>query len=65
MTIEELNALIARGAAQPGVADAMELMRLGEELNRQTRELVDLYGATLISAVTASTGIVERPIVRL
>jgi hypothetical protein len=64
MTTEELNDLIARGAAQPGVTEAMELMRLGEELNRQARELVDLYGVTLTSAVTANTGVVERPNVR-
>ena len=49
MTIEELNDLIARGAAQPGVRDALELMRLGQELDRQARELLELYGAVSLS----------------
>ena len=56
MTIEELNDLIARGAAQPGVYDALELMRLGQELDRQARELLQLYGAVSISTVGASSG---------
>jgi hypothetical protein len=55
MTIEELNDLIARGAAQPGVNDVIELMRLGQELDRQARELADLYGAVSITAVSASS----------
>jgi hypothetical protein len=59
MTIEELNDLIARGAAQPGVKDALELMRLGQELDRQARELMELYGGVSTSAVTGSTGVVR------
>jgi hypothetical protein len=43
MTIEELNDLIARGTAQPGVKDALELMRVSQELDRQARELMELY----------------------
>jgi hypothetical protein len=58
MTIEELNDLIARGAAQPGVSDALELMRIGQELDRQAREMVELYGAVLTSTVTGSSGVV-------
>jgi hypothetical protein len=58
MTIEELNNLIARGAAQPGVRDALELMRLGQELDRQAREFLELYGAVSIHTVAASSGIV-------
>jgi hypothetical protein len=59
MTIAELNDLIARGAAQPGVNDALELMRLGQELDRQARELAELYGVVSITTVSAnSSGIV-------
>jgi len=58
MTIEELNDLIARGAGQPGINDALELMRLSQELDRQTRELVELYGAVTTSAVSGSSGII-------
>jgi hypothetical protein len=58
MTINELNDLIARGAAQPGVADAMELMRLSQDLERQTRDFVEIYGSVSTSAVTSSSGII-------
>jgi len=58
MTIEELTDLIARGAAQPGVNDALELMRLGQELDRQARELAELYGVVSITAVSNSSGVV-------
>jgi hypothetical protein len=58
MTIEELNDLIARGATQPGVSDALELMRIGQELDRQARELVELYGAVRTSVVTSSSGVI-------
>jgi hypothetical protein len=61
MTVEELNDLIARGAAQPGVRDVEELMRLGQELERQARELMELYGAVLISTVSADSGVVGSP----
>jgi hypothetical protein len=56
MTIDELNDLIAPGAAQPGVIDALELMRLGQELDRQTRELQELYGAVSTTTVIAGSG---------
>jgi hypothetical protein len=56
MTIDELKDLIARGAAQPGVIDALELMRLGQELDRQTRELQELYGAVWTTTVIAGSG---------
>jgi hypothetical protein len=55
MTIQELNDLIARGAAQPGVRDVEELMRLGQELDRQARELMEIYGVVSTSTVTASS----------
>jgi hypothetical protein len=58
MTIEELTDLIARGAGQPGVNDALELMRLGQELDRQARELAELYGVVSITAVSNGSGIV-------
>lgn len=58
MTIEELNDLIARGAAQPGLNDVLKLMRLGQELNRQAYELVELYGAVSTSTVSANSGFV-------
>jgi hypothetical protein len=56
MTIEELNDLIARGAAQPGVRDVEELMRIGQEFSRQARELEELYGVFSISTVTTDSG---------
>ena len=59
MTIEELNGLIARGAAQPGVADAMELMRLSEELDRQARDLLEVYGAVPMSVAAASSNVAD------
>jgi hypothetical protein len=58
MTIQELNDLIARGAAQPGVHEAVEVMRLSQELDRQARELVEIYGAVSTSAMTSSSGVV-------
>jgi hypothetical protein len=61
MTIQELNELIARGANQPGVQDAMDLMQLGEELSRQAQELVDVYGTVSTSAATASSSVFEWP----
>jgi hypothetical protein len=57
MTIQELNDLIARGAAQPGVRDALELMRLGQDLDRQAREFLELYGVVSVSTA-AGSGIV-------
>jgi hypothetical protein len=57
MTIEELNDLIARGAAQPGVNDALELMHLSQQLDRQARELVEIYGAVSTSAAADSSGV--------
>jgi len=58
MTIQELNDLIARGAAQPGVHEAVEVMRLSQELDRQARELAEVWGAVSTSAVTSSSGVV-------
>jgi hypothetical protein len=54
MTVQELKDLIARGAARPGVNDAVELMRLSQELDRQARELVEIYGAVSTSAVAGN-----------
>jgi hypothetical protein len=57
MTVIELQDLIARGAAQPGVSDALELMRLSEDLERQARDQLELYGIST-TAVTCSSGVV-------
>ncbi len=56
MTVAELNDLIARGAAQPGVRDVEELMRLSQQLDRQARELSNLY-AVPISSVTSDRSV--------
>jgi hypothetical protein len=55
MTIQELNDLIARGAAQPGVRDVEDLMRLGLELDQQARALADISGS--MTAVASSSGV--------
>jgi hypothetical protein len=53
MTTQELNDLIARGAAQPGVREVEELMRLARELDDQVRSLAELYATA--QPVTASS----------
>ena len=58
MTIQELNDLIERGAAQPGVRDALELMRLGQDLDRQAREFLEMYGVVSVPTTASSSGIV-------
>jgi len=63
MTSQELNDLIARGAAQPGVRDVEELMRIGQELSQQARELVELYGSVLIATASTNSGLVSSPAV--
>jgi hypothetical protein len=60
MTIDELNDLIARGAAQPGVRDAEQLMRLSEQLTRQARELAELYDVNAAYTAAAGTGVVGQ-----
>jgi hypothetical protein len=54
MTIAELNELIERGAAQPGVRDVEDLMRLCRELDEQARNLADLYVMTPTTASSSS-----------
>jgi hypothetical protein len=61
MTIEELNDLIARGAAQPGISDILELMRLSQMIDRQARDLVELYGAVSTTTVSANSGLIGSP----
>ena len=60
MTIVELNELIERGAAQPGVHEVEELMRLTQELSEQARNLADLYATT--TPATASSTSVTPPL---
>ena len=55
MTTQELNELIARGAAQPGVSDVVELMRLSQDLDEQARNLADLYATTTPTAASSSS----------
>jgi hypothetical protein len=57
MTIQELNDLIARGAAQPGIREIEEMMRLTMALDEQARALAELYGAGSVSTVASSTDI--------
>jgi hypothetical protein len=61
MTVEELNGLIARGAAQPGIREIEELMRLCRALDDQARDLVALYGAGVVSTAASSTEVRSLP----
>ena len=54
MTINELNDLIARGAAQPGVRDVEEMMRLAWTLDQQSRELAALYSGSFSTYLSTS-----------
>jgi hypothetical protein len=56
MTIEELNDLIARGAAQPGIREVEEMMRLCFALDEQARDLAALYGGS-VTTVASSTDV--------
>ena len=55
MTINELNDLIARGAAQPGVRDVEEMMRLAWTLDQQSRELAALYSGSFSTVASGSS----------
>jgi hypothetical protein len=63
MTIEELNGLIARGAAQPGIRELEELMRLSRMLDDQARDLAALYGSVSVSTVASGTDLRSQPAV--
>jgi len=54
MTINELNDLIARGAAQPGVHEVQEMMRLGHMLDEQARELATLFASPSSSPMSCA-----------
>jgi hypothetical protein len=55
MTIQELNDLIARGAAQPGIREVEEMMRLCWAFNEQARDLAALYAAGPVFTVASGT----------
>ena len=57
MTTAELKELIARGAAQPGVHEIEELMRLSQELDEQSRQLSELHAISL-PATTSNSSVV-------
>ena len=56
MTIQELNDLIARGAAQPGIRDVEHLMRVADELNQQARDVAYIYGSVYVAS-SSGTGV--------
>ena len=57
MTIDELNDLIARGAAQPGIRQIEEMMRLCSALDYQARDLAAIYGVWPVSTVASGTDV--------
>ena len=61
MTIEELNDLIARGAAQPGIHEIEEMIRLCRALDDQARDLAALYGVGVVTTVASSTELRSLP----
>jgi hypothetical protein len=60
MTIGELNDLIVRGAAQPGIREVEEVMRLSAALDQQARELAALYVVESIATVASGTTVIAR-----
>jgi hypothetical protein len=56
MTAQELQTLLARGAAQPGIHEVQEMMRLTLALEQQARDLASLYTAEL-TTVSSGSGI--------
>jgi hypothetical protein len=57
MTIQELNDLIARGAAQPGIREVEEMMRLSWALDEQARDLAMAFAAGSVSTVASSSDV--------
>jgi hypothetical protein len=55
MTVDELNELIARGAAQPGISELQEMMRLGRMFDEQAREFAGINAVSFTTTAT-STG---------
>jgi hypothetical protein len=60
MTMNELIDLINRGAAQPGVREVEEMMRLAWTLDQQSRELAALYAGSFSTVASGSSMIAER-----
>jgi hypothetical protein len=54
MTGQELQDLIDRGAAQPGIHEVQEMMRLTLVLEQQARDLALLYTAELTTVSSGS-----------
>lgn len=55
MTIAELQDLLVRGAALPGVREAEEAMKLSADLERQARDLAELYVSAPVTSVSNSS----------
>jgi hypothetical protein len=55
MTIQELNDLLNRGAAEPGIREVEEMMRLCRLFDDQARDLAAIYAAGWLSTVASST----------
>jgi len=54
MTMQELNDLIARGAAQPGIREVEEMMRLSWALDEQARDLATALAAGSVSTASST-----------
>ena len=61
MTARELQDLIDRGAAQPGIHEVQEMMRLTLALDQQARELASLYTAESVTTVSSGSGVGAMP----
>ena len=57
MTIQELNDLIAQGAAQPGIREIEEMMRLSWALDEQARDLAAALAVGSVSTVASSSDV--------
>jgi hypothetical protein len=60
MTAQELQTLIDRGAAQPGIYEVQEMMRLSLALEEQARDLASLHTAEL-TTVSSGSGVGVLP----
>jgi hypothetical protein len=57
MTIQELNDLISRGAAQPGIREVEEMMRLSWAFDEQARGLAAVYAEGPVFTVASGTDV--------
>ena len=57
MTIEELKELIAHGAAQPGIYELEEMMRLAQLLDEQARAFAGITATSFTTTATSSGAI--------